>query len=705
MFARISRLDPSPLNWSNVKSSRRTYFKAIASAKKTHWSDFLSSATPGSLWMAKRLAFGRPPQRFPDLPGASDPAAIAETILGHFFASKLSPPPLLRLTRYKDYTPLTSEEISRALSKSSNTSAPGPDHIPSSVWKSVHRIKPSLLPSLLDPMLAHGFHPPSFKKALGNVLDKPGKPSYDSPSSFRVIVLLRTLSKILERVVASHLSAQATTCSLIHPLKCGSLPGRSTADAALILQHNVVSFHRLRYKVSTLFLDVKGGFDNIEYPSLLSLLHRKGVSPYLVQCIGSFLRDRTCRLTFQGSPCLFAPVSVGVPQGSPISPLLFVIYVSSLHLEIPRALIIFYIDDFAVTVASPSYRTNVRLLQQSFSSLKRKASLINISFSVPKTELIHWRTTRSNELPCSLPVQLESQLFYPQSRLKWLGFIFTFAFDPRSHFSRRYTLANAALATIGRLSPPGMGLLPYHCLSLARSLLGPILLYGSAVWNPPPSIMGPKSFFWHRVWRWITNGFSSTNITCLPREACLPPLPVLVRHQGRLAGLRLIFSPPEIKPATARLPKSVATFSPDRAAVIARGKITSPPYLFFNLDWRSTPEKTRNPRYRHNAMTTLANTAVPLIHDVSALPPISLHLTDYLPPVPGLVPSYSRLKLRAKQHLLSDCSETPAPPILPLSALNVPPSLNGLGQVRCRQDTSDAFWEKLSRGPSLMGQP
>jgi len=151
-------------------------------------------------------------------------------------------------------------------------------------------------------------------------------------------------------------------------------------------------------------------------------------------------------------PSLLCPRLGRVPQGSPISPLLFVIYVSSLHLEIPRSLIISYVDDFAVTVASPSYRTNVRLLQKSFSALKRKASPINISFSVPKAELIHWRTTRSNEPPCSLPVQLEDQLFYPQPCLKWVGFIFTPAFDPRSHFSRRYTLANAALATVRRLS-------------------------------------------------------------------------------------------------------------------------------------------------------------------------------------------------------------------------------------------------------------
>jgi len=273
---RISRLDPSPLNWSNIKISRRTYFKAIASAKKAHWSDFLSLATLPSHWTAKRFAFGRPPQRFPDLPGASKPAEVAETLLHHCFPPKPPPPPLLRLTRHEDYTPLTSKEISRALSKSSNTSPPVPDHITYSVWKSVYRLKPSLLPSLLDPLLAHGFHPPSLKKALGIVLDKPGKPAYDSPSSFRVIVLHQKLSKILERVVAPHLSAQVTICSLIYPLQYGSLPEKSTADAALVLQHNVESFHRLRYKVSTLFLNVKGGFDNVESPSLLSLLRMRG---------------------------------------------------------------------------------------------------------------------------------------------------------------------------------------------------------------------------------------------------------------------------------------------------------------------------------------------------------------------------------------------------------------------------------------------
>jgi len=113
---------------------------------------------------------------------------------------------------------------------------------------------------------------------------------------------------------------------------------------------------------------------------------------------------------------------------------------------------------------------------------------------------------------------------------------------------------------------------------------------------------------------------------------------------------------------------------------MARGKITSQPYLFFNLDWRSAPDKTKNPRYPHHAITARASMAAPLVHDVSTLPPISLHLTDFLPPIPGIVLSYTRLKLRAKQLLLSEWSSTPSPPYDPYPPSTRPHLFMGLGK-------------------------
>ena len=101
------------------------------------------------------------------------------------------------------------------------------------------------------------------KKANGIVLDKPGKPEYCTPSSFRIIILLETVSKILERLSALRLASAARFQGLLHPNQYGSLAGLGCFDAVATLTHEVRLQQAAAFKVSTLFLDVKGGFDNV----------------------------------------------------------------------------------------------------------------------------------------------------------------------------------------------------------------------------------------------------------------------------------------------------------------------------------------------------------------------------------------------------------------------------------------------------------
>ena len=127
------------------------------------------------------------------------------------------------------------------------------------------------------------------KRANGVVLDKPGKPSYDSPSSFRIIVLLQTISKILARIVASRLSAIAIYGGLLHRNQCDSLPSLSLFDACTALTDTVRTLQRPALKVSSLFLDIKGGFDNVDTDILCSTLRSKWVNHYLISCVRAFL--------------------------------------------------------------------------------------------------------------------------------------------------------------------------------------------------------------------------------------------------------------------------------------------------------------------------------------------------------------------------------------------------------------------------------
>ena len=76
---------------------------------------------------------------------------------------------------------------------------------------------PALLLYLLVPLVAFGYHPATLKHANAVVLDKPGKPSYLTPPSFRIIVLLKTVSKILQPMLTVRLSSLVRPADLLHP--------------------------------------------------------------------------------------------------------------------------------------------------------------------------------------------------------------------------------------------------------------------------------------------------------------------------------------------------------------------------------------------------------------------------------------------------------------------------------------------------------
>jgi len=335
-----------------------------------------------------------------------------------------------------------------------------------------------LILNLHGPLLTSGYHPPSVKKADGIVLDKPGKPSYDWPCSFHVIVLLQTFSKILERIMNSRLPCVARVMGLLNPDQCGSLPGCSLADACNTLPHEVSTLQMDKRKGSTLSLEIKGVFDNVNPCSLCDRLSAKGVNPYLLSWTPSFLAARSCRLLFQSWPKVFSPVSVGTPQGSSVSPLLFVIYVSRLNIEIVYGFTLSYVDDFALTFSSSSYRRNVQLLQGQYIILKARASHLGVGFSVPKIELIHGRPSRDRDPGSTAPIHCGGSVFRPKRELRCLGLWFTPSLATTSHFTKRLAKAQAGFVAIKWLSLPGMGLPPYLCHRLASSHLFPILSYG-----------------------------------------------------------------------------------------------------------------------------------------------------------------------------------------------------------------------------------
>jgi len=276
-FTRLMRKNlASP---AQARVSRNTYFKGIQTAESVYWSQFLTDLDLQFVGDARKIAAGRAPNRFPTLENTSSPTKINKTLPQHFFPPRPSPPPPLVLPAFKDVPPLQRSEGSSELRKSCNTSAPRLSGILYSIWKPVQKATEWLLRSLFTPLLTHGYHPKAMMKASSIVLGKPGKPDYCTPASFRIIVLLETVSKVHERLSTLCLISTAGSLGLLHPNQFGSLGGLGCFDAVATLTHEVRLLPAASFKVTTLFMDVKGGFDNLCANKPANILSKGGSTP------------------------------------------------------------------------------------------------------------------------------------------------------------------------------------------------------------------------------------------------------------------------------------------------------------------------------------------------------------------------------------------------------------------------------------------
>ncbi|ODM23022.1 hypothetical protein SI65_00611 [Aspergillus cristatus] len=328
------------------------------------------------------------------------------------------PPPEADLSDIPDYEypeplqmpAITEKEVCQAVRQAAPNKAPGPDGIPNLTLHHALAIPVFLdhLTNLFNTCLQLGYCPEHFRKSTTVVLRKPGKPDYADPKAYRPIALLNTIRKALEAVIASRISYMVEAHSLLPQTHVGGRRGRSCEHAIHLLLERVLASWRTGALVATLLtLDVSGAFDNTAHKRLIHNLRKRRVPINAVNWIASFLHHRiTDIVLMEGATGQFT-TDTGIPQGSPLSPILYLFYnadlIDQIHEAYPgKATVTGYIDDICILVWSQAAAANCRRLEQIHKIAEQWEAQHASKFAPAKYGLIHlWQKVRGVPRPLS----------------------------------------------------------------------------------------------------------------------------------------------------------------------------------------------------------------------------------------------------------------------------------------------------------------
>ena len=375
---------------------------------------------------------------------------------------------------------ITREEVKTRLEKLNVNKSCGPDNIHPLVLQKTASTSCIPLELIFTKSLQDGECPDDWRSANVTPIHKKGDRA--DPSNYRPVSLTSQVCKMLETIVRKQLVEHLKENNLLRDEQHGFREGRSCLTNLLETIEQWTEIIDEGDSVDVAYLDFRKAFDLVSHRHLTYKMSKYGITGQLLRWVESFLYHRTQRVVIRGSASESFAVTSGVPQGSVLGPVLFLIYINDLPLDVVSPLSLFADDSkiFTRIVSEKNKRnSNVNgneILQKDLDTVRNWASKWKMEFNVDKCKIMHLGKRNPKHT-----YKMDDSNLNETTEEKDLGVLIDCELNFEKHIKE---IVNKANRMVGMIKIGFSYLDKDMFMNLYPVLVRPLLEYCVQVWSP-----------------------------------------------------------------------------------------------------------------------------------------------------------------------------------------------------------------------------
>lgn len=372
--------------------------------------------------------------------------------------------------------PFTPKEIQQAIRNLNHRKAPGIDRITPKMLKELPRKGIVLITYLFNAILRLQYWPTELKTAEIILIQKPGK-NPNNVSSYRPISLLSIIAKLLERLLLQRINTDPSTETWIPSHQFGFRESHSTVQQTHRISHEISKALESKKYCTSVFLDVSQAFDKVWHPGLLFKIKNYLPIAYF-NILKSYLSDRQFRVRVNESTSNNFTIQSGVPQGSVLGPLLYILYTADLPIDNNTTTGTFA-DDTVILAAHEDPIRASTTLQNHLDQIQTWLQKWRIKINETKSAQVNF-TLRREKCP---QVQLNNIPIPQSASTKYLGIHIDSKLTWKEHIVKKRKQIDLKIKELHWLIGRKSKLSLENKLLLYKSIIKPIWVYGIEIWG------------------------------------------------------------------------------------------------------------------------------------------------------------------------------------------------------------------------------